>query len=111
MTFSVNKSIIAGAISDGGVKLSYTSGGKPECRFTLVLEKVVGGHIFKGFVPVCILGDKAEPLAERLEANDMVMITGEIGWRSGKTLEGGKLCVIAFDVERLMPAAAVASVN
>jgi single-stranded DNA-binding protein len=102
----INRVILCGHIGQYGCKISWTEQGKAQTSFTIVVEK----SGFKTFIPVTIVGNRAEIVAETLEAGDLIMLEGSLSWRAGKTKDSGKLVVVAFDAERLMPAS-VESVN
>jgi single-stranded DNA-binding protein len=101
---------LSGAIGQYGVKIAYTEQAKPQTSFTLIVEEPGReGATFKTFVPICIVGPQAEHYAEILEAGDLVMVSGKLQYKSGRTKESGKLLVTCFAVERL--ASAVVSSN
>jgi hypothetical protein len=63
---------------------------------------------FRTFIPVLIVGARAEALAETLEPGDHVLLEGKLMFHSGKTKDSGKLKVLAFGVEVLAQASAEA---
>jgi hypothetical protein len=71
----INRVILCGAVDRYGVKLSYTEVAKPQLSCTLVCEDP--GHDgagFKAFIPVVVLGSRAEGLAETLEPGDLICV-------------------------------------
>ena len=97
----MNKAIISGEVSSYGPKISWTDAGKPQTSLTLVLEKAG----YKTFIPVLVVGTKAEEVAETINGGDYLIVEGSLAWRAGRTKESGKLHVVAFDVERLTESA------
>jgi hypothetical protein len=67
--------------------------------------------MYKTFVPIQLVGPKAEDLAETLEPGDLVCLDGKLAYKPGATKDAGKLVVVAFDAKRLMPARRVESAN
>ena len=102
----MNHVCLSGRISDDGPKIGWTESGKPQTTFTLIVEEPGReGSPFKTFVPVCLIGAKAEEAAETLEANTVVLVTGKLAYKAGKTKDSGKLTVLCFGVEVLSPTA------
>ncbi len=102
----INKVIVVGQVSSYGPKIEWTPAGKAQTSLTLVLQK----SEFKTFIPVCIVGTKAEAVCESVNAGDTLLIEGSLSWKAGRSKDAGRLQVVAFDVERLL-AAAVESAN
>jgi hypothetical protein len=86
----VNAVHLSGTIGQHGVKLSYTEQAKPQTSFTLIVEE----GAYKTFVPVLIVGTRAEELAETLEAEDRVELSGKLTYKAGRTQDAGKLMVV-----------------
>jgi single-stranded DNA-binding protein len=99
---SLNRVILMGKVGEYGPKLSYASSSKAETTFTLLCEDVKDGKTFRTFIPICVIGSRAEHAAEDLEPGDLVLLEGRLSWKAGATKDTGKLQVIAFDVERLL---------
>ncbi len=105
----INKVILLGAVSEYGAKLQYKSNGQPEASFTLVVQEPgKDGTLFKTFIPVCILGNRAESVAETLEPHMLVAVDGKIAWRKGEVQKSGekadgKLVVMAWDATPVLP--------
>lgn len=98
----MNRVIVSGTISSYGPKISYTDAGKPQTSFTVVCEEPGReGASYKTFVPVLIVGAKAEDVAETLEAGDTILLEGKLAYKAGKTKDAGKLIVTGFTVEVL----------
>jgi single-stranded DNA-binding protein len=107
---SINRVIVSGVISDYGCRISYTESGKPQTTFTLIAEESGReGANYKTFIPVLIVGAKAEDLAETLEAGDQVLLEGKLAYKVGKTKDAGKLIVTGFGVEVLQRGLAAAA--
>jgi hypothetical protein len=70
----VNTAIIAGHVSSYGPKISWTESGKPQTAFTLVLDKAG----YKTFVPVLVVGPKAEEICETIAAGDYLIVDGSL---------------------------------
>jgi single stranded DNA-binding protein len=113
MMTSLNKLIICGKVTDAGPKLTYTSEGTPQCSFTLMVEEPGrDGSPFKLFVPVELFGKQAEPVAEQVNAGDVVLVDGKLRWRSWIDKKGekqGRLGVMAWAVNVLQGAAVSAN--
>jgi single-strand DNA-binding protein len=109
---NINKVIIAGKVTDGP-KLTYSSEGTPQCSFTLIVEEPGrDGTSFKVFVPVEVFGKQAEPVAEEVNAGDIVLVDGKLKWKSWLDKQGqkqGRLGVMAWAVNVLQAAAVAAS--
>jgi single-stranded DNA-binding protein len=73
----------------------------------LVCEEPRTGTCDKTFIPVLIVGAKAEDLAETLEAADQVLLEGSLAYRAGKAKGRGTLVVTCDHVEVLVKAAGV----
>ncbi|MGH8069282.1 MAG: single-stranded DNA-binding protein [Candidatus Entotheonellia bacterium] len=101
---------LAGKVGDYGCRITWTEQSKPQTSFTLIVEEAGrDGASFKTFVPICIIGTQAEPLAERLEAGDHVLVSGKLSYKSGKTKDAGRVMVMCFGVEVLATAPATAT--
>jgi single-stranded DNA-binding protein len=99
--------VVLGTVSDAGPKLTYTLGGKPECKLTLIVEEAAkGGEAFRLYLPVFLYGDQAESAAESLDAGDVVCVDGKLSWKSTLKKDGTKLglCVSTFAVELISKA-------
>ena len=113
MTFLINHVVLAGKISDYGVKLSYLPSGKPEMTFSLILEKPgLEGKVYKTFVPIQVYGAQTEHLAETLEPGDLVMVDGQLAHKMTHHVGGARedkrpaqLAVTCFGVEVLQRSA------
>jgi single-stranded DNA-binding protein len=102
---SINRVILSGAVGQYGAKISWTETGKPQTSFTLVCEEPgKEGATYRTFIPVLVVGNRAEEYAETLEPGDSCLIEGRLTYRAGKTKDAGKLVVACFGVERLTPA-------
>jgi hypothetical protein len=54
------------------------------------------------YIPVMVVGEHAERLAEVLEPHDLISIAGgKLSWKAGRTKDSGKLQVVTFYVEVL----------
>jgi single-stranded DNA-binding protein len=109
-----NRVLLTGRCSQYGAKITWTEHGKPQTTFTLVVEEPGrDGASFKTFVPISVVGAKAEAIAETLEPDDLLVVDGKLAYKSSKTKEkeAGKLVVVTFDVERLMPASVDAGIS
>ena len=96
---------LIGAISEYGIRLSYTESAKPQATLTLVLEEPgKDGTSYKTFVPVLIVGPQAEEWAATLEAGERIAVSGKLAWKSGRSKDVGKLVVACYGVERLTAA-------
>jgi single-stranded DNA-binding protein len=102
---SINKAIISGEVTSLGAKFALSEHGKPQCSFTLVSFRSDGQY--KTFVPVVIVGKSAEEVAASINPGDVVLVEGQLSWKSGRGTpeQGGRLQVVAFDVEKLTSAA------
>jgi primosomal replication protein N len=78
---ALNKVMLIGSLPEEP-KLVYAGNGTPQCTFTLVIEEKGQEHTFRLYVPVDVLGDRAENVAEAVSAGDTVMIDGTLRWRS-----------------------------
>jgi single stranded DNA-binding protein len=112
---SLNKVIICGKVTDASLKLTYTSEGTPQCAFTLMVEELGrDGSSFKLFVPVEVFGKQAEPVAEQINAGDVILVDGKLKWKSWLDKKGekqGRLGVMAWAVSLLLPALSLVSGN
>ena len=100
----MNTVSLVGRISERGVRLDYTpERAKPQLSFSLtVMEMGRDGIARPTYIPIMIVSDNAERLAEVLEPHDLVAITsGKLQWRAGRTKESGKLIVVAYNVDIL----------
>jgi single-stranded DNA-binding protein len=93
----MNRCILSGHISDYGPKLSYTESAKPQTTFTLIVSEGQD----RTFIPVLVVGPKAEDLAESLEPGDVVELEGKLQYKAGKSKDAGKLVVVAFDAVKI----------
>jgi single-stranded DNA-binding protein len=98
----INRVILCGRVSEYGPKISWTPQGKAQAEFTLIVPK---GE-FRTYVPILVVGAKAEETAEQLEPHELVMLEGSLSWKAGRTKEAGKLQVVCFEVLRLPGASA-----
>jgi single-stranded DNA-binding protein len=92
---------LTGHVSDYGPKISWTEAGKLQTTFTLVVEE----GAFRTFIPVLVVGQNAEAAAETLEPGELVALSGKLQWKAGKSKDAGKLVVVCYGVEVLVPAA------
>jgi single-stranded DNA-binding protein len=94
----INRVVLTGTIAEP--RLGYLESGKPELRLSLTVDQE---NPFKLYVQVFCYGSRAEPLAERLEAGDRVLIDGRLSWRSTVKagVKEGKMVVTCYDVEVL----------
>ena len=99
----MNQVHLSGRVSDFGCKLTYTTAGKPQTAFTLVVEEPGKAEGFKTFIPVLIVGAQAELVAGTLEAGALVPISGKLAYEAGNIKGAGKLIVMAFGVEIISP--------
>jgi single stranded DNA-binding protein len=110
---SLNKVILCGKVSEAGPKLSYSPEGTPQCTFTLIVEEPGrNGAPFKLFVPVEVFGKQAEPVAERINAGDVVLVDGKLRWKTWVNKQGekqGRLVVLAWAVNVLQGTAVAAN--
>jgi single-stranded DNA-binding protein len=99
----MNHASLVGTVGQYGVKIFYTEHSKPQTSLTLVVENAgKDGTTYKTFIPVLIVGSRAEEYAESLEPGEWLAIeSGKLAYKAGKTKESGKLMVVTFDVERL----------
>jgi single-stranded DNA-binding protein len=102
----MNRVWLDGRVSEYGAKITWTEAGKPQTNFTLIHEKDGG---YKTFIPVVVVGAKAEDVAEQLQPHEFVCIDGSLSYRKGRTKEAGRLEVVCFEVQRVGLAATVAS--
>jgi single-stranded DNA-binding protein len=107
----INKTMLLGRISDYGCEISWRENGKPEVTFALLVEELRDGKTYKTFVPVLVIGPKAEDLAETLEPGDLVCLDGKLAYKPGATKDAGKLVVVCFDMARVLPTKALESAN
>jgi single-stranded DNA-binding protein len=97
-----NICVISGRISSYGPKLRPLPSGKWELSFTLCCDEPGrDGQIYTTFIPVVVYGAQCEPLAESLEPNDIVLVTGKLSWTKK---EKSALAVTTFAVEVLAKA-------
>src|SRR6266545_6198005 len=99
----INKVLLVGKVTEAGPKISWTGHGTAQTSFTLQIDEPGrDGKVFKLFVPVVVY-NKAEQVAETINAGDLLAIDGKIGWTSRvdkKTGErSGKLTVVAWSVQ------------
>ncbi len=99
----INKVLLVGKVTDTGAKILWTERGAAQTSFTLQIDEMGrDGKVFKLFVPVVVY-NKAEQVAESVNAGDLVAIDGKLGWASrvdkktGETI--GKLTVLAWSVQ------------
>jgi single-stranded DNA-binding protein len=99
----MNHVSLVGTVGQYGAKISWTEHSKPQTSLTLVCtEPGKDGAEYRTFIPVLIVGGRAEEWAETLEPGDMLAIeTGKLAYKAGKTKDSGKLVVVTFNVERL----------
>jgi single-stranded DNA-binding protein len=97
----VNRAIIGGVVSSYGPRISWTESGKAQTSLTLVLEKAG----YQTFIPVLVVGSRAEDVAETINPGDYLIVEGSLSWKAGRTKEAGKLQVVAFEVERVTESA------
>jgi single-stranded DNA-binding protein len=98
----INRVLVAGRVTDSGTKLYYSEQAKPELRLTLMLESEQG---YKTFIPVYAYGDRAERMAELLNAGETILVDGALAWKSALKKDGSKvgLVVTAWSVAVLKP--------
>jgi hypothetical protein len=102
--FAMNTVSLVGRISERGVRLDYTpERAKPQLSFSLtVMEMGRDGISRPTYIPVMVVGDHSERLAEVLEPHDLISIAaGTLSWKAGRTKDSGKLQVVTFNVEVL----------
>jgi hypothetical protein len=100
----MNTASLVGRISERGVRLDYTpERAKPQLSFSLtVMELGRDGISRPTYIPVMVVGDHSERLAEVLEPHDLISIaSGKLSWKAGRTKDSGKLQVVTFNVEVL----------
>jgi single-stranded DNA-binding protein len=101
----MNAVALVGTVGAYGVKIAWTDAGKPQASFSLVVSELgPDGRAFTTFVPVLVVGAKAEAAAEALEPGDMVAVAGKLAYKAGKTKDAGRLVVVTYAVERLTEA-------
>jgi single-stranded DNA-binding protein len=105
----LNAVSLVGKVTENGVKLVYRENGTPEARWTMLLEKRgKDDATFKLFCPIVAYGARGEAFAASLEPGDLIALTGKLGWSKPQATKHdptpqGKLCVLAYQVERLTP--------
>jgi single-stranded DNA-binding protein len=99
---------LVGTAGQYGVKIAWTKGGKPRSSLTVIVEEPGKDKAtYKTFIPVLIVGSRAEEAAETLEPGGLIAIeSGKLAYKAGETKDSGKLMVVAFNVERLAAAPA-----
>jgi single-stranded DNA-binding protein len=110
---SVNRVIVSGQISHGGISMRYTPNAKPLASLTLIVEEPGypdRSQTYKVYVPCLVVGKEAETAVETLEPGDTILIDGKLSFQKGQTKELNRLVVSTFSVERLL-AATVESAN
>jgi single-stranded DNA-binding protein len=92
MSLSINKCLIAGKVTDAGVRLTYGENGTPEAYWTLMVDETgANGMTFTTFIPCRAWGKSAETIAEQMDAGDVVFIgDGKLKFRSWTTKSGEK---------------------
>jgi primosomal replication protein N len=86
--------------------LTYSREGVPTLHLLLSIEEETrSGKTFTLGIPVAVVGDRAESLAERLEAGDVVIVSGKLQHRT-RADRTGSLGVYGVHVQRLRPVAA-----
>lgn len=86
----MNHVSLGGHVSDYGPKISWTEAGKPQTTFTLVVEEPGReGATFNTFVPVCVVGSRAEEAADTLFSGAVVLVGGKLAYGAGKTKDAG----------------------
>jgi single-stranded DNA-binding protein len=106
----LNAVSLVGKVTESGVKLFYREHGTPEARWTLLLEELGKDEaVFKLFCPVVAYGARGEAFAAALEPGDLIAVTGKLSWSKPHATKQdptpqGRLCVLAWQVERLTPA-------
>jgi single-stranded DNA-binding protein len=83
--------------------LLYRQDGKPMLKFTIIIEdtNVILNKTFTTVIPCELAGDRAERLAEELEAGDRVLITGRLAYRSNGDQATTSLGVYCHQAQRL----------
>jgi single-stranded DNA-binding protein len=99
----MNHVSLVGTVGQYGVKIAWTEGGKPQTSLTVIVEEPGKDKAtYKTFIPVLVVGSRAEEAAETLEPGDLIAIeSGKLAYKAGKTKDAGKLVVVTFNVERL----------
>jgi single-stranded DNA-binding protein len=104
----MNHISLVGTVGQYGVKIAWTEGGKPQTSLTVIVEEPGKDKAtYKTFIPVLIVGSRAEEAAQTIEPGDLIAIeSGKLAYKAGKTKDAGKLVVVTFNVERLAAAPA-----
>ncbi len=106
----INRVTLLGHVSDYGPKIRWLPSGAAECTFTLIVTAPgKDGTPYKTFIPVMILGAKAEHCAETLEPGMLTAIDGKLSWRKSEAKKSGekadgKLVVMAWGATPVVPA-------
>jgi single-stranded DNA-binding protein len=83
--------------------LSYTSDGLPILRFVVsVSDETRAGKVYTLGIPVEVVGDRAETLAQGLNAGDHVVVTGKLQHRT-RAEQQGSLGVYGIQVQKVTP--------
>jgi single-stranded DNA-binding protein len=73
--------VLIGRCSEYGPKLTYSEDAKPTCSFTLIYEEAGrDGGSYRTYIPISIVGGKAESVAESLEAGGLVLVEGKLSY-------------------------------
>jgi hypothetical protein len=106
----LNAVSLVGTVTESGVKLASREHGTPEARWTRLLEELgKDDALFKLFCPIIAYGSRGEACAASLEPGDLIAVTGKLGWSKLHATKKdptpqGRLCVVAWQVERVTPA-------
>jgi primosomal replication protein N len=100
-----NLVILSGHVSARGPHLSYRLDGRAVCQFILEVDNTTkAGKHFQQLISIEVWGSQAEETAASLEAGQMVLIQGSLGFRSEQKIR--QPCIITWAVEILSPAPA-----
>jgi single-stranded DNA-binding protein len=88
----MNHVSLIGTVGQYGVKITWTEGGKPQTSLSVMVEEPGKEKAtYNTFVPVLIVGSRAEEAAETLEPGDLIAIEGKLAYKAGKTKDRANL--------------------
>jgi single-stranded DNA-binding protein len=86
----LNSCLMIGRVSAKGPQLRYAESGTPFCSFVLEIDELTNGKVYTTFTPCEIIGKYAEDTSTRIEAGDVLQISGSGNTKVSSTRSRGQ---------------------